>query len=66
LYISRHRAENRHGFFAALRHCGASTPRNERACTLTGHIGITFALSLAEACATQLEHNDKSLHVQEG
>jgi hypothetical protein len=66
LYKSRHRAEIRQPSSGKSPRRWAFIPSKYGLCTLHGHFGTTLAIDPFRGLPRQLEHNDKSLRVQEG
>lgn len=66
LYKTRHRAEIRQPSSGKSPRHRAAFPRKHGPCTLHGHFGTTLAIDPCRGLPRQLEHNDKSLQVQEG
>ena len=66
LYKSRHRAEIRQPSSGKPPRRWAFIPRKYSLCTFDGHFGTTLAIDPRRGLPRQLEHNDKSLQVQEG
>ena len=66
LFKFRHRAEIRHFLSAISPRRWAFSSSNHGPRTVHEHFGIALAISIGRGLPRQLEHNDKSLQVQEG